>query len=113
MPEGKHSLPDGYDRLDGQITGPVLDSIVIHPRSHGRLHMPGEYRTDKRSPGHQVKVTSTDTENQGVYTGERLLGGPERYAVSYDVWNHRDSPSFAEIILTGQADQVQENTLGG
>jgi hypothetical protein len=58
MPAGKHSLPDGYDRLDGQLTGPVLDSIVIHLRSHGRLHMPGEYGTDERPPGHQVKVTS-------------------------------------------------------
>jgi hypothetical protein len=59
MPERKHNLQSRYDRLDDQITGPVLDSIVIHPRSHGRLHMTGEYSTDTRPPAHQVKVTST------------------------------------------------------
>jgi hypothetical protein len=42
MPESKHNLPDGYDRLEDQITGPVLDSIVIHPRSRGRLYLSGE-----------------------------------------------------------------------
>ena len=31
MPERKHNLLDGYDRLDDQITGDVADSIVIHP----------------------------------------------------------------------------------
>ena len=36
MPERKHHLHSHYDRLTGQITGPVLDSTVIHPRSHGR-----------------------------------------------------------------------------
>ena len=110
MPELKHNLPDGYDRLEDQITGGVLDSIVIHPRSHGRLRMPGEYSTDSRPDGHQVKVTSTATDNQGVYTEERLLGGPERYLVTYDVWNHRDSPSFARIVLTGPetADSQEE-----
>jgi len=102
MPERKHNLPSLYDRLDDQITGDVADSIVIHPRSHGRLHMPGEWSTDNRPPGHQVKVTSTANDNQGVYTEERLLGGPEHYLVTYDVWNHRDSPSFARIVLTDQ-----------
>jgi hypothetical protein len=36
MSKRKHNLhsPDG--RLGDQITGPVLDSIVIHPRSRGR-----------------------------------------------------------------------------
>ncbi len=36
MSERKHNLHSHYDRLTGQITGPVLDSTVIHPRSHGR-----------------------------------------------------------------------------
>jgi hypothetical protein len=54
MPDRKRNLPSHYDRLDDQITGPVLDAIVIHPRSHGRLHMPGEYSTDNRPPGHRV-----------------------------------------------------------
>ncbi len=59
MPERKHNLPDGYDRLDDQITGDVADSIVIHPRSHGRLYLSGQWSTDSRPPGHRVKVTST------------------------------------------------------
>jgi hypothetical protein len=101
MPERKHNLPDGYARLEDQITGGVVDSILIHPRSHGRLHMPGEYSTDNRPPAHRVHRTSTATDNQGVYYEQRLLGGPERYLVTYDVWNHRDSPSFAQIVLTG------------
>ena len=46
MPELTHDLPDGYQHLDDQITGPVLDAIVIHPRSHGRLRMPGEHTPD-------------------------------------------------------------------
>ena len=36
MSECKHNLHSHYERLDDQITGPVLDSIVIHPRSRGR-----------------------------------------------------------------------------
>jgi hypothetical protein len=103
MPERKHSLPDGYDRLEDQITGPVLDSIVIHPRSHGRLHLDREWSTDTRPPGHRVKLVSTAPDNTSVYTEERLLGSPEHYLVSYHVWNYRDSPSFAQIVITGQA----------
>lgn len=106
MPERTHNLQPGYDRLDDQITGPVLDSIVIHPRSHGRLHMPGEYSTDNRPGAHEVKITSTATDNQGVYTEERLLGGPERYLVTYDIWNYRDSPSFAQLVLTDHENET-------
>jgi hypothetical protein len=113
MTERKDNLPSHYDRLDDQITEMVLDSIVIHPRSHGRLHMAGEYSTDSRPPGHRVKVTSTAADNQGVYHEERLLGSPEHYLVTYDVWNYRDSPSFAEIVLTDHADQGGEATPGG
>jgi len=36
MSERKHNLHSHYERLGDQITGPVLDSIVIHSRSHGR-----------------------------------------------------------------------------
>jgi hypothetical protein len=104
MPERKHNLTSRYEQLDDQITGDVADSIVIHPRSHGRLHMPGEWSTDNRPPGHHVKVTSTATDNQGVYTEERLLGSAEHYLVTYDVWNYRDSPSFARIGLTDQVE---------
>jgi hypothetical protein len=112
MPGRKHTLPSVYQRLDDQITGDVLDSIVIHPRSHGRLHMPGEYSTERRPSAHQVKITSTATDNQGVDHEERLLGGPGHYLVTYDVWNYRDSLSFARLVLTDQADQAQENPPG-
>ena len=102
MTERKHNLPAGYDRLEDQITGDVLDSIVIHPRSHGRLHMPGEWSTDNR-PATRARSSAAarDPDNQGVYTEESLLGSAERYLVTYDVWNYRDSPSFARIVLTG------------
>ena len=105
MPERKQNLPSAYQRLDDQITGPVADSIVISARSHGKLHLPGEYSTDKRPPTHQVEITSTDPDNASVYTEQRQLGSAERYLVSYDVWNHRDSPTFARIIV--EDDDVQ------
>ena len=103
MPERKHSLPSHYDRLDDQITGQVLDAIVVHPRSHGKLYLDGEWNTGSRPPGHRVELGSTATDNQGVYTEQIQRGSAERYTVSYDVWNYRDSPSFAQIILTGEA----------
>jgi hypothetical protein len=105
MLERKHNLPTGFDRLDGQIAGPVLDSIVISARSHGRLYLPGEYSTDSRPAAYKVKITSTDPDNTSVYTEQRQLGSPSRYTVSYDVWNHRDSPTFVEIILAGETAQ--------
>jgi hypothetical protein len=105
MPERKHNLPSAYQRLDNQITGPVTDSIVISARSHGKLHLPGEHSTDNRPPAHQVKIISTDPDNTSVYTEQRQLGSAERYLVSYDVWNHRDSPTFARIILEDENGQ--------
>jgi hypothetical protein len=113
MPERKHNLPDGYDRLEDQIVGGVLDNIVVHPRSRGRLYLSGEWSTDNRPPGYRVKVTSTATDNQGVHTEQIQRGSAERYTVSYDVWNYRDSPTFARIILTDQAEQSQADTPGG
>ena len=68
MPERKHNLRSHYDRLDDQITGPVLDSIVIRPRSHGCLHMPGEYSTDDRPPGH-VRVLGEDHPQTKIVRG--------------------------------------------
>ena len=65
MTERKHNLPAGYDRLEDQITGDVLDSIVIHPRSHGRLHMPGEWSTDNGPPAREFKRSSTDRGQPG------------------------------------------------
>jgi hypothetical protein len=57
MPERKHNLASACERLDDQITGPVLDSIVIHPRSRGGLHLNGQWCTDNRPPGHAVKLS--------------------------------------------------------
>jgi hypothetical protein len=113
MPERKHSLPDGYDRLEDQITGDVVDSIVVHPRSRGRLYLGSEWSTDNRPPDHRVKLVSTDPDNASIYTEEIRHGAPERYTVSYDVCNYRDSPSFAQIVLTGHEDQGQPDTPRG
>ncbi len=78
MPERTHDLPTDYDRLDGQITGPVVDSIVISARSHGKRYLLGEYSTNNRPPAHEVKVVSTDPDNQSVHTEQVKRGSPER-----------------------------------
>ena len=88
MPERKHNLPDGYDRLDDQITGDVADSIVIHPPQPRQAvpERPVEHgQPPARSPGqgHQHRA-----DNQGVYTEQIQRGSAERYTVSYDVWNY-------------------------
>src|SRR5579859_1987264 len=80
-------------------------AIHANPRQDGHaearsLHLSGEWSTDNRPPGYRVKITSTDPDNASVYTDEIQRGEPERYTVSYDVWNHRDSPSFAQIVFT-------------
>jgi len=112
MAERKHNLPTQFNRLEDQITGPVLDSIMVYPRSHGILYMPGEYSTDNWPPGHKVDVATGEPGNAGVYTERNQPGGPDHYQVNYDIWNHRDSPAFARLVLTGQADQPQENPSG-
>jgi hypothetical protein len=112
MPERKHNLPDRYDRLDDQITGDVLDSIAIHPRSRGILYMPGEYSTSSRPPGHRVKLDSTAPDNTSVYTKQNELGGPDHYVVNYDVWNHRDSGTIARLILTDHTADETPDTPG-
>jgi hypothetical protein len=63
--------------------------------------------TDNRPPGHWIKLVSTDPDNTSIYTEQHQLGGPDHYVVNYDVWNHRESPTFAQIVLTAQA---QEDT---
>jgi len=100
MPERKHNLPTNYERLDDQITGDVLDSILVHARSRGALHLPGEYSTTSPAPPHSADITSADTGNQGCYKERRNLGGPDHYTVTYDIWNYRDSVIFAQITRT-------------
>jgi hypothetical protein len=113
MPEPKHNLPTQFNRLDDQITGDVLDAIMIYPRSHGRLYLPGEHSTASRPPAHEIMVVSTDRDNQGVYTEQRLVGSTEHFTVTYDIWNHRDSPTFARITLTDQDGTGQADDQGG
>ena len=106
MPPRKHNLPTAFDRIDDRAGVDVVDSIVIHARSRGMLSMPGEYSTENRPPAHRVKLVSTDTDNTAVYTEERLLGGPDHYRVYYDVWNHRDSATFADLVVIGDDQAV-------
>jgi hypothetical protein len=75
--------------------------------------MPGEYSTNNRPPAHEVKVVSTDPDNQSVHTEQVQRDSPERFTLSYDVWNYRDSHTFARIIRTGQADPARPDTPGG
>jgi len=99
-PDGGHNLPTAFRRLDDQITGPVLDSIMIYPESRGILSMPGKGGIWARMQTHLVEVISSDPDNQGVYTDERRVDEPpQRYRVICDVWNYRDSPACAKTIL--------------
>jgi hypothetical protein len=113
----EHNLPDGYERQDDQITGSVVDAIVVNPRSHGELRMPGEYSSSldlsakvNRPPEREVTLTSEDGSTQGVYCQSRSIGPLERFTLVWDVWNHRDSRVFARLILTGQENQGQPET---
>ena len=54
----------------------MVDSIVISARNHGRLYLPGEYSTNNRPPAHEVKVVSTDPDNQSVHTEQVQRGSP-------------------------------------
>lgn len=116
----EHNLPTHYERLGDQITGSVVDAIMVYPQSHGELHLPGEFsmdlglrRTGNSPPAREVTVTSEDGSTQGVYTESRSIGPVERYTLVWDVWNHRDSRVFASMRLTGPADQGQADTPGG
>ena len=116
----EHNLPDGYDRQDDQITGSVADAIVVYPRSHGELRMPGEYSSSLKlgvkvnsPPARKVILTSENGSTQGVYTNSRRIGPQERFTLVCDVWNRRDNPVLARLIVPGQADQAQENTPRG
>ena len=60
-----------------------------------------------------MKVVSTDPDNQSVHTEQVQRGSPERFTVSYDVWNYRDSHTFARIIWTDQAGPARPDIPGG
>jgi hypothetical protein len=105
MPEPKRNLPTQFNRLDDQITGNVLDAIMVYPRSRGILYLPGEYSTTSRPPAHKVDIGTGEPGNPGAYTQENQPGSPDHYVVNHDIRNHWDSPAFARIILTEPADQ--------
>jgi hypothetical protein len=96
MAQRSRNLPPHYDQLPEQIQPPVLDSIMVYPRSHGVLHVPGEYNTDRRPPRHDCMVTAAG--DYGYEVEAAQLGDENRYRQQYKVWNHRDSPVFAQII---------------
>ncbi len=60
-----------------------------------------------------MKVVRTDPDSRSVHTEQVQRGSPERFTVSYDVWNYRDSDTFARIIRTDQADPARPDTPGG
>ena len=102
-PEGGHNLPTAFRRLDDQITGPVFDSIMVYPASRGILSMPGKGNI-RSYQEHRVEVTSSDPHNQGVYTEEQRVGDPGDYKVSCSVWNYRDTPAHAKIIVIARTE---------
>ena len=99
MSQRNRNLPHNAERREDQISGPVVDSIMIAPWSQGALRMPGEYSTGSRPPGHQVKITATNRERCDYETCQ--LGEPARYSVIVKVWNYNDSPAFADLVLHG------------
>ena len=108
-PGGKHKLPTSFRRI-GRLGFVVSDTIVVYPLSKGTVDMRGSIPRGLPLTMFvsQVKVTSDDPDNQGVYTEERLADSPpahghERYTVSYDVWNYRDSPVTVELVGQDQA----------
>ena len=113
MPEPQHNLPTQYNQLDDQITGTVVDAIMIYPRSRGILCLPGDYSTDNRPPACKVEIATGEPGNPGVSTQENQLGAPDHYVVNHDIWNHRDSPAFARLVLTRPADEQQADTQEG
>jgi len=58
-----------------------------------------------RPPAHEIKVVTTDPDNQGVDIETIERGSAEHYTVSYDIWNDQYSPAFARITLTGHPGQ--------
>jgi hypothetical protein len=79
-PEGAHNLLTAFRRLEGQIKGPVFDSIMVYPESRGILSMPGKSEI-RDSQEHRVEVTSSDPNNQDVYTEEKRVGDSRGYKV--------------------------------
>jgi hypothetical protein len=52
-------------------------------------------------PPHKVEVATGEPGNPHVYTDQNRPGRPDHHTVNYDISDHRDSPTFARITLTG------------
>lgn len=92
----ERKLRPNFRRLDDQITGNVVDAIVVSPRSSGRLTLSGQFSKQDPPPLHRVKIAAL---GPGVSYEQTLLGSEEKYSVVYEVQNHRDSPAFAHIEM--------------
>ena len=122
-PGDKHNLPTSFRRFDSQITHYVLDSIMVYPRSRGLLSAARSISSGiyESSQEHQIEVISSDPDNQGVYIEEHRVDGSEVvdrirlyfYTLSCDVWNYRDSPVYAKLILARSASQAVPDTPEG
>lgn len=77
MPGPEHNLLTQFSQLGDQISGPVLDAIMIYPRSCGILHLPREHSTDRPPPAHKVDIAAGDPASPGVGTEENQPGGPK------------------------------------
>lgn len=110
MRERKHNLPAMFRRLDDQITRHVLDAIVIDPRSRGSSTYPASTAPKAGRPDAGSSSSAPVSDNASVYTEQHQLGGPEHYVVNYDGWNHRDSATSAQIVLTDDATAGQPDT---
>lgn len=111
---GKRSLPSRYRRFDEQVTGSVIDSIMIESRSSGRLSMDADYSKATPPPRHELKIVSTSPQNESISYEQKLLGAGDEYRVTYEVQNHRDSPTFVQIVLIEDgSEQVANKTEGG
>jgi hypothetical protein len=105
---GKHNLPTSFRRLDNQVTHYVRDSIMVYPSSRGILS--ARIRIVVKSvpvEEHRIEVTSSDPDNQGVYIEDHGVDGSEGfYTFSCDVWNYRDSPAYAKLVVGERTSQA-------
>lgn len=73
-----------------------IDSIMISPRSRGKLRV-GEFTKDRKPPKHGVKISATNIDLVNYH--EVKMGNEDHYFFTYDVENRNDSPAFADIVL--------------
>jgi hypothetical protein len=89
-------LPMNFGRQPDQVTGPVIDAIIVNPRSYGQLSL--KFSEEHGPPDCEVTVTSDDGSTQGVYTKSRTTGDAAHLALVWDVWNNRDTRVYARLV---------------